>query len=204
MTKNFQFSIFNFQFKKLISLFLTTGDAIGARSQTKMYRSLGYLSGRTRKFKSNLLGFTLVELLVVIGIIAMVMVAVFPNFTGARQRARDNQRKIDLKNIQGALDLYKSDQNPPAYPTGSLGSSLCQVCWSSDGTCGTGANSNIYMRKFPCDPQNIANPTPYLYTLNASDNLKYTIIACLENPVDPDKDTSNATGCTTSYTVHEP
>lgn len=150
-------------------------------------------------------GFTLVELLVVIGIIALVMVAVFPNFTGARQRARDNQRKIDLKNIQASMDLYKSDQNPPVYPTtGALGESICGLCWSSDGNCGSVASSNIYMRKLPCDPAGATTPTPYLYTLNASDNLKYTLSACLENPVDPDRDTSNVTGCTISYTVNEP
>lgn len=150
-------------------------------------------------------GFTLVELLVVIGIITLVMVAIFPNFTGARQRARDNQRKIDLRSIKGALDLYKSDQNPPVYPTtGALGSSLCSKCWSSDGNCGSVSTSNIYMRKLPCDPQGATIPTPYLYVRDTSDNLKYTMTACLENPVDPDKDTSNATGCTTSYTVNEP
>lgn len=146
-------------------------------------------------------GFTLVELLVVIGIITLVMVAVFPNFTGARQRARDNQRKIDLKSIQSALELYKSDQNPPVYPvTSVLGSSLCGQCWSS----GAGCTNNIYMRKFSCDPLGVTTPTPYVYTRNAGDNLKYTISACLENPVDPDKDTSNATGCIASYTVNEP
>lgn len=150
-------------------------------------------------------GFTLVELLVVIGIITMVMVSIFPNFTGARQRARDNQRKIDMKNIQGALDLYKLDKKPPVYPTtGALGTSLCAACWSSDGNCGSVAGSNIYLRKLPCDPQGATTPTPYIYTLSAADNLKYTLSACLENSADPDKDTSNVTGCAVSYTVHEP
>lgn len=150
-------------------------------------------------------GFTLIELLVVIGIITLVMVAVFPNFTGARQRARDNQRKIDLKNIQAALDLYKLDQNPPVYPTtGALGAILCGKCWSSDGNCGQVAGSNIYMRKLPCDPAAASTPTPFIYTRNASDNLKYTFSTCLENPVDPDRDTSNVTGCAVSYTINEP
>lgn len=150
-------------------------------------------------------GFTLVELLVVVGIMALIMVAVFPNFTGARQRARDNQRKIDLKNIQAALDLFRSDQNPPVYPTtGALGAALCNQCWSSDGNCGSVSGSNIYMRKLPCDPAGATTPTPYIYTRNSSDNLKYALSTCLENPVDQNKDTSNVTGCTVSYTVNEP
>lgn len=144
-------------------------------------------------------GFTLVELLVVIGIIALVMVAVFPNFTGARQRARDNQRKIDLKNIQSAIELYKSDQNPPVFPA-SLAVSLCGTCWSSGASC----TNNIYMRKFPCDPAGVTTPTPYIYTRN-SDNLKYTISACLENAADPDRDSASLiSGCSASYTVNEP
>lgn len=150
-------------------------------------------------------GFSLVELLVVIGIIALIMVAVFPNFSGARLRARDNQRKIDLKNIQSAMELYKSDQSPPAYmPSPTWRPAICGACWSSDANCGSVAGSNIYMRKIPCDPASLTTPTPYIYSLNSSDNLKYTLSACLENPADSERDTSNVTGCETSYTVHEP
>src|SRR3989344_5049054 len=95
-------------------------------------------------------GFTLVELLVVIGIAALSMALLFPNFMGARIRARDSQRKREVRDIQKALELYKLDQDPPAYPTGGgLGS--CSMCWSSDGSCGVAPGSNIYMHKVPCD-----------------------------------------------------
>ena len=149
-------------------------------------------------------GFTLVELLVVIGIITLLMVTIFPNFTGARQRARDSQRKTDLKNVQTALDLYKLDQKPPLYPsTGALGSSLCGKCWSSDADCGA-SGGNVYIKKLPCDNSG-TSPTPYAYAPNLTDNLRYTLSACLENPVDPDKDTGTPLGgCAVSYTVSEP
>lgn len=149
-------------------------------------------------------GFTLVELLVVIGIITLLMVAIFPNFTGARQRARDSQRKTDLKSLQTALDLYKLDKKPPLYPsTGALGSSLCGQCWSSDANCGV-SGGNVYIKKVPCDYSG-TSPTPYAYVQNPSDNLRYTLSACLENPVDPDKDTGpQLGGCPVSYTVSEP
>lgn len=162
---------------------------------------------RIKVFNMQRRGFTLVELLVVIGIIALVMIAVFPNFSGARQRARDSQRKSDLKDIQAALDLYKSDQKPLSYVPSPTFPILCGKCWSSDNTCGnpsSGNISNIYTKKFPCDPGGLTTPTPYVYILNAGDNLKYTLTACLENPVDPDRDPTPATGCTTSYTVTEP
>lgn len=148
-------------------------------------------------------GFTLIELLVVIAIIAFVMTVMFPNFSGARQRARDTNRKSDLSQIQKALELYKLDQNPPVYPTtGAFGSGLCKQCWSSGANC----TGNVYMKQVPCDPGS-TGPTPYVYARNASDTLKYTIVACLENPVDPDKDVTAAPGCSvskTSYTVSEP
>lgn len=148
-------------------------------------------------------GFTLIELLVVVAVMAFLMTLFFPNFMSARERARDTQRKSDLKQIQSALELYKSDQNPVAYPTDASGyfpAGLCSQCWSSAADCG----GNIYMRKMPCDPANL-NPTPYVYTRN--DTIRYTLSACLENPVDPDKDITGVPACGTdgtSYTVHEP
>lgn len=148
-------------------------------------------------------GFTLVELLVVIAVITLVISLLFPNFMGVRQRARDAERKADLSQIQKALELYKMDQRPPVYPTtGAFGVSVCSQCWSSNANC----SGNIYMRKFPCDPTSRI-PTPYIYTRDSSDTLKYSLSACLENPVDEDKDPTpiaNCGGTATSYTVHEP
>lgn len=148
-------------------------------------------------------GFTLIELLVVIAIITMVIALMFPNFMGARQRARDTQRKSDLSQVQKAMELYKIDQKPQIYPTtGAFPASLCNQCWSSGGSC----TGNVYMRKFPCDPGSTA-PTPYIYTRNATDTLRYDLSTCLENAADPDKDLTPVPGCSisnTSYTIHEP
>lgn len=153
-------------------------------------------------------GFTLVELLVVIGIITMITALLFPNFMGARQRARDSQRKADLKQIQGAVELYKLDQNPPAYPSGNFAGTMCRRCWSAAGSsdvCPTG--SNVYMNKFSCDPGS-NNPTPYIYTRDAGNILSYSLTGCLENLVDPDRDPTPVAACATpgyaSYTVNEP
>jgi general secretion pathway protein G len=158
----------------------------------------------TLRFCRRQTGFTLIELLVVVAIVAFLMTLFFPNFMAARQRARDSQRKSDLAQMQRALELYKSDQNPPVYPTNAVANyfdiNLCNNCWSSGADC----SGNIYMRKVPCDPGNTV-PTPYLYSLD-TDVLKYTMSACLENPVDPDKDETTIEACTgtASYTVHEP
>ena len=53
-------------------------------------------------------GFTLVELLVVIGIIGILAGIVYASFGDARKIARDNIRKSDLKALQLALELYKA------------------------------------------------------------------------------------------------
>ncbi|OGG20803.1 hypothetical protein A3D03_03935 [Candidatus Gottesmanbacteria bacterium RIFCSPHIGHO2_02_FULL_40_13] len=158
--------------------------------------------------KLNKNGFTLVELLVVIGIITMMTALLFPNFMGARQRARDSQRKTDLKQIQGAIELYKLDQNPPAYPGVTFAESMCGKCWSAAGSfdvCPTG--SSVYMNKFSCDPGTNAN-SPYLYSRDINDTLKYALTACLENLVDTDRDPTPVAACATpgfaSYTVNEP
>lgn len=132
-------------------------------------------------------GFTLIELLVVIAIIGSLSALLLPNYMGARERARDAQRKNDLKQIQKALEMYKQDQNPPAYPT-TLPS--VDSCWSSGSNC----TGNIYMNKFPGDPNRTSNN--YYYTYDNS-NLTYTLCACLENKADADGGNGD---CDASYT----
>lgn len=63
-------------------------------------------------------GFTLLELLVVVGIIGILMAIAAVSFAQAQKKARDNRRKSDLRAIQNALEQYYSD-NSSAYPTGS-------------------------------------------------------------------------------------
>lgn len=63
-------------------------------------------------------GFSLVELLVVISIIAIISALVFPNFMGAREKARDSARITDMDAIKNGLRLYYNvNQSFPAGPT---------------------------------------------------------------------------------------
>ena len=133
-------------------------------------------------------GFTLIELLVVMVIIGLLAGLILPNFMSARERARDVRRKSDLEQVQKTLELYKMDQNPSAYPA-SLdfnSAGFCDLCWSSGANC----TGTVYMKKVTCDPKNskggATNEYKYVYVRNATDPLRYTLTACLENKSDPD------------------
>ena len=89
------------------------------------------LNKAKNKNKNKEVGFTLIEVLFVITIIAILAMIVFVAVGNAQKKARDVIRQTDLREIQKALDIYYYD-NPTAgeYP-GEGG------CDSSKGTCGT-------------------------------------------------------------------
>lgn len=136
-------------------------------------------------------GFTLIELLVSISIIAILTALLTANFIGARQRARDGQRKAQIFNIQSALELYRSDNG--LYPAVLA---ACGVALTSGGVPPT-----VYMQKLPCDP---STGNDYSYTHDVSTNT-YTIMACLENDQDGDKDATTDPSCSSaSFTQSNP
>lgn len=117
-------------------------------------------------------GFTIVELLVVIVVIAILVALTLPNLFGLQRRARDDDRKNDLKNLQSALETYYTDEQ--GYPA-----TLAELV--------TG-----YINAVPTDPQGGA----YTYTPTpagciSGDCSSYTLTADLENDNDPQ---ANATG----------
>ncbi|MEX2007566.1 MAG: prepilin-type N-terminal cleavage/methylation domain-containing protein [Candidatus Levyibacteriota bacterium] len=118
-------------------------------------------------------GFTLVELLIVIVIIGALTTLLMANFIGVRQRARDAQRKSDLRQIQSALELYRSDQ-------GSY-SQILPNCQSSikSPDCAT----STYMQTVPKDPMGSSyyNSGNYFFSSNGT---VYTLGVCLENKSD--------------------
>lgn len=140
--------------------------------------------------------FTLLELLVVMSIIGILAVIAFPNFMSARQRARDAKKKSDLKQIQKALELYKLDQNPPAFIDAGPGNTFPNTGSSWTDALGT----TVYMNTVPGDPSN-----PYYY-LPDNTNLTYELAACLENMADVEGQPCPAGyGCTTTcYIVTQP
>jgi len=137
-------------------------------------------------------GFTLIELLIVVSIIGILATLLMTNFVGVRQRARDGQRKSDLRQVQSALELYRADigSYPDSLPA-------CDGIFSSDGT----PTGTIYMQKLPCDP---STGVTYAYTPSGTPQATYSITACLENPNDSQKDDPVVGFCTTSFTLQNP
>ena len=125
-------------------------------------------------------GFTLIELLVAISIIGVLSSFLLANFVGIRQRARDGVRKSDLRQIQSALELYRSDKG--IYPTSPL--PLCGLSVQD-----SSKPPVVYMQKIPCDPSSGA---VYTYSSNGT---TYSITACLENANDSQKDNPSNAVC---------
>lgn len=84
-------------------------------------------------------GFTLVELLISISIIAILSVLLSISFSNAQKQGRDQRRIADLKAIQNAAEQYYLLNNSN-YPT-SVG-----VAW-------TGPGNQKILQKFPNGPR---------------------------------------------------
>ena len=110
-------------------------------------------------------GFTLLELLVVIVIIGILALLIIPNLTSAPKKARDVQRKTDLRAVQKSLEEYYVSNN--AYPVTTTFTALSTSLVPS------------IMRALPVDPST-GNPV-YYYSGTAT---AYTLKGCLENTGD--------------------
>lgn len=65
--------------------------------------------------KNKSKGFTIVELLIVIVVIAILATLVIVTFTGIQQRARDSQRQTDINAVDSHLEAYYAEHGD--YPT---------------------------------------------------------------------------------------
>ncbi len=118
------------------------------------------------KFKISY-GFTLLELLVVIGIIAVLIGLGSVSYSTAQKKARDAKRRADLHDLQNCFEQYYSYNNNFKYPVSANDSDI----QSTDSyNCGT---TTISIQ----DP---LDNTSYHYTLtntDATNQTTYTICA---------------------------
>ena len=106
-------------------------------------------------------GFTFIELLVTVTIMAVMMAVAIVSYSSTNVRSRDTKRKADLEVIRSALEICRS--NTGTYPTSPLGNTV---------TCSDGA---VTLKTVPTDPK---PPAVYVYT--RSTPTTYTLTCTLE------------------------
>lgn len=142
-------------------------------------------------------GFTLIEILVAIGIVGLLVgIAVFA-LQGGQRAGRDTKRKSDLEQIRAALEFYRS--SCLTYPaTLSFGGSL--VGDNTPASC-----TGNFMQKIPQDSSSTARQ--YRYAYHSTSN-SYSLCAALEDaPVPAMTVTScggNCGGVACNYIVTSP
>jgi general secretion pathway protein G len=127
-------------------------------------------------------GFTLVELLVVISIMAILTVITVSQFTTAKKKAHDVQRKGDLGNLSKSLQMYFTDYG--YFPVADKGM-IEGVSWGGEFV----DKDYVYMKVVP--KENYLK-IPYCYATEGVDKpKKYAIYAALENDQDSDYNNQN-------------
>ena len=84
-----------------------------------------------KKTRMSATGFTLVELLVVIGIIAVLAAIIFPVFASVRGKARQVVCTSNMRQIGMAISMYAQDYDD-LYPYGADPSDLYTPIWAHD------------------------------------------------------------------------
>lgn len=114
-------------------------------------------------------GFTLVELMVVITVIAILMTIAIVSFTRIQKQARDTKRKADIRTLETALQAYYTEFQ--AYP---LSSSPVAVTQASPGPL---AALSPYIPSIPSAPLgSTGTNTSYTYV---SDDNGFTYALCV-------------------------
>jgi len=122
-----------------------------------------------RKLHHRLKGFTLIELMIVIAIIAILAAILVPNFIRARAQGQLTSCESNEKNIGTALEMYSTD-NSGRYPGKNFGG-------------GAGASSLLpnYLKVIPSCPSagkdtytgdftSVSNPDGYTFFCNTGNH----------------------------------
>ncbi len=151
--------------------------------------------------QKNLVGFTLLELLIVIGILAILSTTMIMVINPAEmlKRARDSQRMSDLATLKSAIALYLADVSTPSI--GTVGTSYSHVSGVACATTSASSSSQAItgsgwipinfnsisggspIDKEPIDPNPTAsNVSPYLYyTYIVGNNNTFKLAANMES-----------------------
>lgn len=137
-------------------------------------------------------GFTLIELILSMALVAILSVIGLGSYTQATLKSRDTQRKNDLNQMAKAIELFNSDVG--RYPNSVAGVMQCPKD-TGEAPCGSRISAfikndtAIYMEDIPIDP---VNGRRYYYEQSSSGG--FSLYAALENTEDRDVVVENVGG----------
>jgi len=120
-------------------------------------------------------GFTLLEVIVTVALVAILTGVVVSGFGPAREQSRDTQRQTDLRTVEAALALYKNKygQYPEACNGATTGATI-NLSGQSDASfaCTSGSAQYIvglapeFIPKLPVDPKLNGADSGFVYAVN--------------------------------------
>lgn len=132
----------------------------------------------------NKRGFTLIELMVVMAILAILLGIGAGAFTTSMKKGRDTTRKANIRAITNALELYYNDKRKYPGDDGSGGMKGCGTDAVPALCAVNGAfqdqNGTLYMQQLPTDPV-----SSQIYYYRSPSTSQFQIYARLENAQDP-------------------
>lgn len=131
-------------------------------------------------------GFTLVELLVVISIIAILSVIGITIFSSAQKSARDAKRKEDIHTIQLALEQYKTQYGYYPPPNGN---NWCSTVWNDTFPQLRDSLAPFMSGLIPGDPTRKGQQGDYWY-LSIGSGTGYELLASMEGQPQGTQDSS--------------
>lgn len=116
--------------------------------------------------------FTLIEIMIVVGIIAILATVIGVNVQDSGAQSRDAQRQADLRNLQNAIELYKQENG--VYPLACRGNDVWSGQIGTSYACPGGSREYIvglapkYIKTLPIDEKLNGNNSGYIYVVNSA------------------------------------